>query len=390
MNQESILLSKGCWQTQLANYHPTYLRLMLPAIIMALLLVADTRSIVTGVLSDAFFQVAVFVAATLAIFHGIKHLSRTRFQQWQPFFDRYQIPTAALLGALPGCGGAIIVVTQFIRGQNTFGSVVAVLTATMGDAAFVLLAAKPMDGLIIISLGMVVGTITGYCVDRLHRPDFLRPSAETVAQHIRCKPKQTGARILWQALLVPGFLIGLLMALQADLNGTLGLSDGVLEWAGAAFALLALFFWSIASQGDSYENLVSEDKKEPESHWLNDVAHDTNFILAWVITAFLVFELLVQFTGFDLGEWFTLLPVAVPLIAILVGLLPGCGPQIIATTLYIQGHIPFSAQLGNALSNDGDALFPAIALAPKAALVATLYSSVPAFIAAYSYFFLFE
>ena len=31
----------------------------------------------------------------------------------------------------------------------------------------------------------------------------------------------------------------------------------------------------------------------------------------------------------------------------------------------------FSAQLANAISNDGDALFPAIAIAPKAAILAT-------------------
>ena len=49
-----------------------------------------------------------------------------------------------------------------------------------------------------------------------------------------------------------------------------------------------------------------------------------------------------------------------------------------------------SAQLGNALSNDGDALFPALALAPRAALVATAYSTIPAIMVAYGYAFLFE
>ncbi|MEM7654104.1 MAG: putative manganese transporter, partial [Pseudomonadota bacterium] len=69
---------------------------------------------------------------------------------------------------------------------------------------------------------------------------------------------------------------------------------------------------------------------------------------------------------------------------------PGCGPQIIVTTLYVNGLIPMSAQMGNALSNDGDALFPAMALAPKAAVVATAYSAVPALIVAYSWYGLLE
>ena len=76
--------------------------------------------------------------------------------------------------------------------------------------------------------------------------------------------------------------------------------------------------------------------------------------------------------------------------AILIGFLPGCGPQILVTGLYLQGAVPFSAQLGNAISNDGDALFPAIALSPKAALLATVYSAVPAIIVGYGYYYLFE
>ena len=81
---------------------------------------------------------------------------------------------------------------------------------------------------------------------------------------------------------------------------------------------------------------------------------------------------------------------AVVLLAVLIGLLPGCGPQILITSLYIQGSIPLSAQLANALSNDGDALFPAIALAPKAAIVASIYSAVPAITSGYAFHVFFE
>ena len=79
-----------------------------------------------------------------------------------------------------------------------------------------------------------------------------------------------------------------------------------------------------------------------------------------------------------------------PLVAIAIGFIPGCGPQIVVTSLYVTGVVPLSAQLGNSIANDGDALFPALALAPRAALLATVYSAIPAFILAYSYYFLFE
>ena len=87
---------------------------------------------------------------------------------------------------------------------------------------------------------------------------------------------------------------------------------------------------------------------------------------------------------------FTAIPSLLPFIGVVIGMIPGCGPQIITTTLYLSGAIPLSAQIGNAISNDGDALFPAIALSPKVAMVATLYSSIPAFVVAYGYYFIFE
>ena len=76
--------------------------------------------------------------------------------------------------------------------------------------------------------------------------------------------------------------------------------------------------------------------------------------------------------------------------AILIGFLPGCGPQVLVTTMYLSGIIPLSAQIGNAISNDGDALFPAIAIAPRVAIVATLYSAVPALLISYGWLFLVE
>ena len=117
---------------------------------------------------------------------------------------------------------------------------------------------------------------------------------------------------------------------------------------------------------------------------------DTNFITGWVILAFLAYELTIHLSNFDIKSMFRSYYIFIPFLAILIGFLPGCGPQILVTTLYLNGIIPLSAQIGNAISNDGDALFPAIALHPKAALIATVYSGVPALIVSYCYFFIFE
>jgi len=118
------------------------------------------------------------------------------------------------------------------------------------------------------------------------------------------------------------------------------------------------------------------------------MAEETSFISVWVIGAYLAYDYAATYAGLDIEAWFQSVAPLLPLLAILIGFVPGCGPQVLVTTLFINGVIPFAALIGNAISNDGDALFPAIALNPKAAIVATLYSAVPALIVAYGFYFL--
>lgn len=121
---------------------------------------------------------------------------------------------------------------------------------------------------------------------------------------------------------------------------------------------------------------------------LTRMAEETAFISVWVIGAYLAYDYAVAFAGLDLTSWFSAIAPIVPLIAVVIGFVPGCGPQVLVTTLYINGVIPFSALIGNAISNDGDALFPAIALNPRAAVLATAYSAIPALIVGYGFHFL--
>ena len=131
------------------------------------------------------------------------------------------------------------------------------------------------------------------------------------------------------------------------------------------------------------ENLACQSGACEFTPKVRKVVDDANFVSAWVVFAFVGYEVLIAAAGIDLEAAFTVWAAAVPAIGILVGFIPGCGPQIITTSLYLDGAIPLSAQLGNAISNDGDALFPAIAKAPRAAALATLYTTVPAVLVAY-------
>ena len=343
----------------------------------------DFGNIIRSSMIDAYVQVSVFVGFTLFVFIGLDSLTKFDVKLFLTKTEKIHVPLAAFLGAIPGCGGAIIVVTQYIQGRISFGSLVAVLTATMGDAAFLILAMEPSTGLLIFCLGIIVGSISGICVDFLHGKSFMQQKSNIKIEYEKIKKTfVSNFNIFWILIFIPGFVLGILTAFQAEFDSEIYNSFFVLT--ASAGAILSIFMWSLNPLSDFQ---CSTDKSRG---YLSRVVDTTNFVTTWVISGFLIFEIFMYFTNIDLKIFFDLWLPLVPLVAILFGFLPGCGPQVVVATFYLNGFIPLSAEIGNAISNDGDALFPAIALAPKAAVLATLYSAIPAIIVAYSYFYIFE
>ena len=366
-------------------------RLLLPLFLLVCLAVPSLREITITALSDAFFQVSVFVAATLLIYYyAIEHIPQLEMSYLSAKSKSLEVLFASVLGALPGCGGAIIVVTQYTKGQASFGAIVAVLTATMGDAAFLLLATRPTEGLTIMAIGLAVGTLCGLIVNAIHKPDFLRPSAQEQKHQVKVLPTKIIkiSKPVWMFAIIPSLIIAFLIAFNVDFDQFGQYTSIGISLFGAAMALFTVVIWAYSSKGETYKEITSEDDECNPPSKLIKVLQDTHFVTAWVVASFMLFEILVSVVGLDLKTWFMHYAYLAPLIAVVIGFLPGCGPQIIVTTLYIQGIIPFSALAANAISNDGDALFPAIAMAPKAAVIATLYTSIPALLVGYGLYFL--
>ena len=343
----------------------------------------DFGNIIRSSMIDAYVQVSVFVGFTLFVFIGLDSLTKFDVNLFLTKTEKIHVPIAAFLGAIPGCGGAIIVVTQYIQGRISFGSLVAVLTATMGDAAFLILAMEPSTGFLIFALGIIVGSISGMLVDLIHGKSFMQQKSNIKIEYEKIKKTfVSNFNIFWLFIFIPGFVLGILTAFQFEFASNTFNSLFVL--IASSGAILSIFMWSLNPLSDFQ---CSTDKSRG---YLSRVVDTTNFVTTWVISGFLIFEIFMYFTNIDLKIFFDLWLPLVPLVAILFGFLPGCGPQVVVATFYLNGYIPLSAEIGNAISNDGDALFPAIALAPKAAILATLYSAIPAIIVAYSYFYIFD
>ena len=350
----------------------------------------QTWEIIKSSVSDAYIGVTSFVAGTLLLFFTLEKYLKIDLKNILLNKPKLEVFIGSFLGALPGCGGAIIVLTQYSRGKASFGSVVAALTATMGDAAFLLIAREPATGLLILLIGFFVGYVSGLLVNSIHGKSFMKMNGCDLIR-LNCKPSKYKSSktldLIWLALIIPGMIFGILSAFQIDLDAFFSNNfiKNPITFFGFFAGSLCFIMWIIPIiSGFKYS------PSGPNEKIIRRTVSDTNFITGWVILAFLAYEITSHFGGFNLETIFNSYYMLIPLIAILIGFLPGCGPQILVTTLYLNGIIPLSAQIGNAISNDGDALFPAIALHPKAAFIATIYSAFPAIIVSYGYLFLFE
>lgn len=335
----------------------------------------ELGTLTRGLMTDAYTQVSVFVAATLLLFYGAERVFKFDIGQSLKNSKHFQVPLAALLGSTPGCGGAVVVVAAYSSGNVGFGAVVATLTATMGDAAFLLLATRPDAALVVLPLSFVVGILSGWFVDRFNKIDLAPDQSKqcTIAPFIG----KTRARDFGYLLIaIPGIIVGGAQLAQVIVTDIAGIP---VLWIALAGTAVGLFTWATSPL-----HAMTNTKDHP----LIRMTEETSFISVWVIGAYLAYDYAAAYAGLDVAAMFQTIAPVLPLIGILVGFIPGCGPQVLVSTLYINGVVPFSALIGNAISNDGDALFPAIALNPRAAVVATAYSAVPAVIVAYGFYFL--
>ena len=84
-----------------------------------------------------------------------------------------QVVFGALLGSVPGCMGGFATVSLYTHKMFSFGALVAMMIASSGDEAFVMLAMIPDKALLIFAVlfvvAIAVGIITDLIHERLHR-----------------------------------------------------------------------------------------------------------------------------------------------------------------------------------------------------------------------------
>ena len=369
---------------------------------------------------DAFLAVTVFVAAMVFFFSWLQYATSGRFVDVIRRHRRLQPVVGALMGLTPGCGGAIVVMPMYARGYVTYGTVLATLIATLGDSAFVLIGAAVGDARFVGPLvavhviSFVVGTAWGYGIDGvgvtpsmpLGRYGPTIGEARDIDTDVgtspiddldREVPNGLGYKILhqgyvvWWAVTIIGLVIAVLLLVwtgqDADFAVELAYDpftfDGFITWVGVLGTSLSIVLYLAQKNwfADDTEATIG-DKLHSMRETMVHAASETAFVTFWVLVAYLSFELGMWATGFteaDIAQHGDGL--AAVIVAAAIGLIPGCGPQIIAITAFTKDMVSFPALVANAISQDGDALFPLLVRHRSASLWATIHTTVPAIVA---------
>ena len=380
----------------------------------------EVVEIVVISMRDAFLAVTVFVAAMVFLFSWLQYATSGRFVEYIREKKKLQPVIGALMGLTPGCGGAIVMMPMYARGYVTYGTVLATLIATLGDSAFVLIGAAITDSsfvaplIAVHAISFVAGVSWGYLVDMTgttprkplgrfgptigQEPPETDSDNESILDDLsREEPGGIGYKILhqgyliWWSITIIGLIFAILLLVWSgqDPDYSLELSfdptsmDGFITWVGLIGTSLSVILYIAQKNwiGDDTEATIG-DKLHSMRETMIHSASETAFVTFWVMIAYLVFEFGILLSGVseqdlsNYGDGF----IAV-LGASIIGLIPGCGPQIIAITAYTKDIISFPALAANAISQDGDALFPLLVRHKAASLWATIHTTIPAIIA---------
>jgi len=323
-----------------------------------------------------------------------------------------QVLVATTLGMIPGCIGGFATVSLYTHKLVSFGALVAMMIASSGDEAFVLLAMMPGKALIIFGilfvLAIIVGTLTDYiyrkreygmghncCNEEIeyhsHNSNCETPSIFKASSYAPMRHPSVKRLVIMTCIaLFIGAVIGGIFTCGGHSHGAEShnhlyagesieevwhectdecchhefhendnsANHGVFrfnlldeQWINVLFALLSivtLFFTATAK-----EHFINDHI------WNHLIKHHALSIFLWTFGTLAICSIGLQYL--DITRWISDNMLIVLIFAILIGIIPESGPHIIFITLFAQGAIPFYILLVNSIVQDGHSTLPLLA-----------------------------
>ena len=342
-----------------------------------------------------------------------------------------QVLFGATLGLVPGCIGGFATVSLYTHGLFSFGALIAMMIASSGDEAFVMLAMFPHKALILFGLLFVIAVVTGVFTDFVgERIKRKRGNATRVQEPVCCdegfeiheredtKPHEHGKRHFgWKRAVLSVGLAAFIAALGFGFleheheghgegsnpceektinscheahgnchdrdceNNSAQLSEDqdstkAQDTTGAHHAL------KIDLLSETWMNvlfaclsvimlgviLFASDHFIDEHLWHHVIQKHFLNIFLWTFGVLAAIAVLMHFI--DISSWISDNTALMILFAVAVGIIPESGPHLVFVTLYAAGIVPFPVLLASSISQDGHASIPLLAESKSAFLKA--------------------
>ncbi|MFA5325086.1 MAG: putative manganese transporter [Bacteroidales bacterium] len=332
-----------------------------------------------------------------------------------------QVILGSCLGIVPGCIGGFAAVSLYTHRLISFGALIAMMIASSGDEAFVLLAMIPKDAIILFTILFVIAIITGLVVDRFskkkinniytkeHKSNFLcDKNFEIHTNEIlsngsygsvnNTKPSlknllHPGKERILLLIGVTAFIVALAFGLlehehaghvtekagayvNAHENGHIGNFNILNEyWLNLIFAILSLF--TLYFVATSSKHFIKEHL------WNHVIKKHLLSIFCWTFGALLIIQIGLHY--FDIETWTKSNIPFMIVLAVLIGIVPESGPHMIFITLFAGGYIPFSVLLASSISQDGHTTLPLLAESKKSFLKAKLINVMVGLIVGFTF-----
>ena len=306
-----------------------------------------------------------------------------------------QVLLAAILGSIPGCIGGFAAVSLYSKRLIGFGALTAMMIASCGDEAFVMLAMMPDRALLIFAILFLLAVFCGTGVDFYIKQRGLRKGAVMAGRDSSLALRMTGK----EADRMTG---------EEDRRRSLTLYRVVLTAATVFFAVALACGWldhshAAPEKGRMHIDLLSEwwmnmifailciamavilcfrpDRFIKETLWHHILSRHLPVIFAWTFGVLLLIGILSEYI--DISRWVSSNPAIMILLAVAIGIIPESGPHLIFVSLYAGGLVPFPVLLASCISQDGHSALPLLAEDKKSFAYTKLFKCVIALAAGY-------
>jgi len=281
-----------------------------------------------------------------------------------------QYALTSFLGATPGCLGAFLVVSLYIRQLVSFGALTGTMIATSGDEAFVMLSQFPLTALVLFGLLFISGIIFARIADAIFRWQKLKPCPECELAELHSEevcqtfdsevwrnfPRWSLLRYLFFFITLALFLLSIFQII------------GEPGWGWERISLLVLLAFGLFLFLTCPEHYLREHIFE---HILKK--HIWKVFL-WTFFALLLVE--VALGRFNLEQYIRTHLAYVLLISALLGIIPESGPHLVFVFLYTNGVIPFSILFTSSFVQDGHGMLPLLSYTIRDSLLIKLLNLI--------------